>query len=75
MPVIEQVHDEFARIFGRHYPHCVEEYLLDGAEVAFVISGWPRRHRPAAIRHMRERGAKVGHGPAAVDSPVPDRTT
>src|SRR5580704_5617663 len=39
IPVIREKTDEFARVFGRQYPHFVEYYLLDDAEIALVISG------------------------------------
>src|ERR1041385_5597824 len=45
MPVIEQVHEEF---------------MTDGAEVVFFLQGAHAVTARYAIRHMRERGAKVG---------------
>src|SRR5262249_8041876 len=39
IPVIREKTGEFAAAFGRHYPHFVEEYLLDDADIALVISG------------------------------------
>ncbi len=60
MPVIDQVHDEFARIFGRRYDAWIEEFMTDGAEVVFFLQGGHGVTARHAIRHMRERGAKVG---------------
>ena len=60
MPVIEEVHDEFARIFGRRYDPWLEEFMTDDAEVVFFLQGGHGVTARHAIRHMRERGAKVG---------------
>ena len=60
VPVIEQAHDEFARIFGRRYDAWVEEFMTDGADVVFFLQGGHAVTAKYAIRHMRERGAKVG---------------
>src|SRR6202521_3657303 len=60
MPVIEQAHEEFARIFGRRYDPWIEEFMTDGAEVVFFMQGAHAVTARYAIRHMRARGAKVG---------------
>ena len=60
IPVIRQKTDEFAAAFGRQYPHFVEEYLLDDAEIALVISGGHSVTCRAAIRRLREQGIKIG---------------
>jgi pyruvate ferredoxin oxidoreductase alpha subunit/oxalate oxidoreductase subunit alpha len=60
MPVIEEVHDQFARIFGRRYDPWVEEFMTDDADVVFFLQGGHAVTARYAIRHMRERGAKVG---------------
>jgi pyruvate/2-oxoacid:ferredoxin oxidoreductase alpha subunit len=60
IPVIRAKTDEFASAFGRRYPHFVEEYLLDDAEIALVISGGHSVTCRAAIRRLREQGIKVG---------------
>jgi pyruvate ferredoxin oxidoreductase alpha subunit/oxalate oxidoreductase subunit alpha len=60
VPVIEEIHAEFARIFGRRYDAWIEEFMTDGAEVVFFIQGGHAVTARYAIRHMRERGAKVG---------------
>jgi pyruvate ferredoxin oxidoreductase alpha subunit/oxalate oxidoreductase subunit alpha len=60
MAVIEEVHDEFARIFGRRYDPWVEEFMTEGADVVFFLQGGHAVTARYAIRHMRDRGAKVG---------------
>ena len=60
VPVIEQAHEEFARIFGRRYDPWIEEFMTDDAEVVFFLQGAHGVTARYAIKHMRERGAKVG---------------
>src|SRR6516165_8904266 len=60
IPVIREKTDEFAVAFGRHYPHFVEEYMLEDADMAIVISGGHSVTCRAAIRMLRERGVKIG---------------
>jgi pyruvate ferredoxin oxidoreductase alpha subunit len=60
MAVIEEIHDEFAKIFGRRYDPWIEEFMTDDAEVVFFLQGAHGVTARYAIKHMRERGAKVG---------------
>ena len=60
IPIIREKTDEFARVFGRQYPHFVEEYMLDDAEIAIVISGGHSVTCRAAINRLREQGVKIG---------------
>jgi pyruvate ferredoxin oxidoreductase alpha subunit/oxalate oxidoreductase subunit alpha len=60
IPVIREKTDEFAEAFGRRYPHFVEEYMLDDAEIAIVISGGHAVTCRAAIKRLREQGIKIG---------------
>src|ERR1700746_3869814 len=60
MPVIEEIHDEFARIFGRRYDPWLEEYMTDGADIVFYLQGGHAVTARFAIQHMREQGLKVG---------------
>jgi len=60
MPVIEEVVDDFGRIFGRKYPPFVEEYMTEDADFVFFISGAHAHTARYAVRHLREKGAKVG---------------
>src|SRR6266403_1670739 len=71
MPVIEQAHDEFARIFGRTYDPWLEEFMTDGADVVFFLQGGHGVTARYAIRHMRERGAKVGMARLRTIRPYP----
>jgi len=79
IPVIREKTDEFAVAFGRHYPHFVEEYMLDDADMAIVISGGHSVTCRAAIRMLRERGV-VGKfveffGPGLPTLGLADRAT
>jgi pyruvate ferredoxin oxidoreductase alpha subunit len=60
MAVIEQAHEEFGKIFGRHYDPWLEEYKTDDADVVFFLQGAHAVTARFAIQHMRERGIKVG---------------
>jgi pyruvate ferredoxin oxidoreductase alpha subunit/oxalate oxidoreductase subunit alpha len=60
IPVIREKTDEFAEAFGRRYPHFVEEYMLEDAEIAIVISGGHSVTCRAAIKRLREQGIKIG---------------
>ena len=60
MAVIEEVHDEFAKIFGRRYDPWVEEFMTDGAEIVFFLQGGHGVTARFAIQHMRDQGLKVG---------------
>ena len=60
IPIIREKTDEFAEQFGRRYPHFVEEYMLDDAEMAIVISGGHAVTCRAAVRRLREQGIKIG---------------
>ncbi len=73
IPVIREKTDEFARVFGRAYPHFVESYLLDDAEIAIVISGGHAVTCRAADQPAAGAGGQDRHGPAAVDPAVPER--
>jgi pyruvate ferredoxin oxidoreductase alpha subunit/oxalate oxidoreductase subunit alpha len=60
VPVIEEVHDQFFRIFGRRYDPWIEEFMTEDAEVVFFLQGGHGVTARYAIKHMRDRGAKVG---------------
>lgn len=60
IPVIREKTDEFARVFGREYPHFVEGYELEDAEIVFVIQGAHAVTCRAAVKRARERGIKAG---------------
>jgi pyruvate/2-oxoacid:ferredoxin oxidoreductase alpha subunit len=59
--IIREKTDDFAEVFGRQYPHFVEEYMLDDADVVFVIQGGHAVTCRAAVRKLREEaGIKAG---------------
>ncbi len=60
VPVIEEVVEDFGRIFGRKYPPFVEEYMTDDADFVFFISGAHAHTARYAIKHLRAKGLKVG---------------
>ncbi|MCG7850615.1 MAG: pyruvate ferredoxin oxidoreductase [ANME-2 cluster archaeon] len=60
LEVMEEVMDDFDRIFGRRY-HLVDEFMLDDAELVLVTQGSMSTTTKAAIMEMRdEEGIKVG---------------
>jgi pyruvate ferredoxin oxidoreductase alpha subunit/oxalate oxidoreductase subunit alpha len=58
--IIREKTDDFAEVFGRRYPHFVEEYMLDDADIVFVIQGGHAVTCRAAVRRLREEGIKAG---------------
>jgi pyruvate/2-oxoacid:ferredoxin oxidoreductase alpha subunit len=60
IPVIREKTDEFATVFGRQYPHFVESYLLEDAEIALVISGGHSVTCRAAVNRLRQAGVRIG---------------
>ena len=60
LDIIREKAADFAEVFGREYPPFVEEYLLEDAEVVFVIQGGHSVTCQAAVKRLRERGVKAG---------------
>jgi pyruvate/2-oxoacid:ferredoxin oxidoreductase alpha subunit len=60
IPVIREKTDLFGEIFGRHYPHFVETYRMEDAEIAIVISGGHSVTCRAAIDRLRAAGVRIG---------------
>src|SRR5262249_28924613 len=60
IPVIREKTDEFARVFGRRYPHFVESYRLEDADIALVISGGHAVTCRAAGNRLRAQGSQIG---------------
>jgi len=58
--VIEEAHDEFARIFGRKYAPWVEEYMTDDAEVVIFMQGGHAETCKTVVKRLRNLGEKVG---------------
>ena len=73
IPVIREKTDEFARVFGRQYPHFVESYRLEDAEIAIVISGGHAVTCRAAVNRMRAQGIKIGMARLLWVRPFPAR--
>src|SRR6202048_1310700 len=71
MAVLEQAHDQFAKIFGRRYDPWVEEFMTDGADIVFFLQGAHAVTARFAIQHMRERGLKVGMARLRTIRPYP----
>jgi pyruvate/2-oxoacid:ferredoxin oxidoreductase alpha subunit len=57
--IINEVHEEFADMFGRRY-HQVEGYRTDDADVVLIVSGTVASTGRDAIDILREEGKKVG---------------
>jgi len=58
--VIEEVHAEFADIFGRKYDPWIEEYMTDGAETVIFIQGGHAETGKTVVNRLRNLGEKVG---------------
>jgi pyruvate/2-oxoacid:ferredoxin oxidoreductase alpha subunit len=58
--IIREKTEEFSEVFDRSYPPFVEEYMLEDAEVVFVIQGGHSVTCQAAVKRLRERGIKAG---------------
>jgi pyruvate/2-oxoacid:ferredoxin oxidoreductase alpha subunit len=57
--VITEVHEEFAKAFGRKYQQ-VEGYRMEDADVVMAVSGTAASTGRDAIDFLRERGKKAG---------------
>ncbi len=60
VPVIEEVVEQFGRIFGRKYSPFLDEYMTEDAEYVFFVSGAHAHTARQAIKQLRAQGAKVG---------------
>jgi pyruvate ferredoxin oxidoreductase alpha subunit/oxalate oxidoreductase subunit alpha len=60
VPVMREITDLFAEIFGRRYPHFIEGYRLEDAEIAFFVQGAHAVTAKKAVDHLREQGVKIG---------------
>lgn len=59
LEVYETVARDFEAAFGRRYP-VVESYQMDDADTVLVMSNALATRGKAAVRRLRERGARVG---------------
>ena len=57
---IDQVDDEYAKIFGRRWGGLIEEYRCDDAEIVILTIGSMTGTAKVAVDAARERGIKVG---------------
>lgn len=60
LAVIEQAHEDWARIVGRRHAPLVECYRMDDAEVALVTLGSMTGAGKDAVDQARDRGVRVG---------------
>ncbi|NOZ85954.1 MAG: pyruvate ferredoxin oxidoreductase [Deltaproteobacteria bacterium] len=70
LDVIEEVGQEYGRMFGRPYG-LLEEYRTEGADTLFVTSATPASTARAVIDELREKGHKVGLVRLRVFRPFP----
>jgi pyruvate ferredoxin oxidoreductase alpha subunit/phenylglyoxylate dehydrogenase alpha subunit len=69
--VIEEVHADYARRFGRDYAPLVERYAMDDAEYALLTLGSMTGAAKDAIDEARAAGKKVGLLKLKTFSPFP----
>ena len=61
LKIIKKVHDEYAKLSGRHYGNgLVEAYKLDDAEIATVCMGSTAGTVKTVVDKLREKGVKAG---------------
>ena len=58
--VIEEVTNDFNRIFGRNYDPFVEKFMMDDAEIAYFVQGAHANTCKSAIKNLRKQGVKAG---------------
>ena len=58
--VIEEVHEDWAKRFGRRWAPLIEEYRLDDADFAIVTIGSMTGAAKDAVDEAREKGTRVG---------------
>ena len=59
-PVIEEAVESYNRIMGRKYSPWLEEIETGDAEIVFFLQGAHTATARHAVRHLREKGVKVG---------------
>jgi len=61
LKVIQQIHDEYAKVTGRSYGNAlIETYQLDDAEIAVVCVGSAAGTAKDVVDEMRSEGVKAG---------------
>jgi pyruvate ferredoxin oxidoreductase alpha subunit/phenylglyoxylate dehydrogenase alpha subunit len=73
LAVIEQVHEDWARIVGRRHAPLVESYRMDDAETALVTLGSMTGAAKDAVDEARGRGERVGLVKVKTYRPFPVR--
>lgn len=58
--VIQEVNDEFAKVFGRDYGGLIDTYQMDDAEVALITMGTVTSTSRQVVDELRKEGKKVG---------------
>jgi len=71
LKVIEEVHAEWGRRFGRHHAPLIEGYRMDDAEFAIVTIGSMTGAAKDAIDAARARGQRVGLAKVKTYRPFP----
>ncbi|HEY5675463.1 MAG TPA: transketolase C-terminal domain-containing protein [Myxococcales bacterium] len=59
-PVIEEAISSYNKIMGRNYSPWLEEIETKDADVVFFLQGAHTQTARHAVRHLREKGVKVG---------------
>ncbi len=59
LDVIQEVHKEWGKKFGREYG-LVEEFMMDGAKAALISMGANSSIAKAAVKSLRSNGVSVG---------------
>ena len=71
LKVIEEVHEDWGKRFGRHHAPLVEAYRMDDAEIALVTLGSMTGAAKDAVDAAREQGKKVGLAKVKTYRPFP----
>ncbi len=58
--VIQEVNDEFAKVFGRDYGGLIDTYKMDDAEVSLITMGTVTSTSRQIVDELRQEGRKVG---------------
>jgi len=69
--VITEVHEEYARRFGRAYAPLVEQYRMEDAEIALMTIGSMTGAAKDAVDEARQAGSRVGIVKVKTFSPFP----
>ena len=75
LKIIEEVHAEWGRRFGRHHAPLVESYRMEDAEYAIVTIGSMTGAAKDAVDEARDRGERVGLVKVKTFRPFPVRAT